>query len=148
MCLRNVSSECECLPSSASRVSATIGKLTSNKNRSKSRTTTSIATTTKDDCYATQTKNYDAIGSGQKKSQFSINLNLKQKFCSIFRFRKTLQHTAGATGGGAVGGISSGSNTHTEYESQTDAIGNKIKFSKRALPPLPLRGKYYLNLVS
>lgn len=133
-----------CIPPSSSGVSATIGKLTSNKNRSKSRTTTSMVTT-KDDCYATQTKNYDGIGAGQKKSQFSINLNLKQKFCSIFRFRKSLQHATGVPGGAAAVGIGSGSNTNTEYESQTDAIGNKIKFSKRALPPLPLRGKLLIH---
>lgn len=55
-----------------------------------------------------------------KKSQFSISLNLKQKFCSIFRFRKTQQSLARGT--------ASQSNQEAE---------KKVNLSTRALPPLP-----------
>ncbi|KAJ6637482.1 Suppressor of cytokine signaling 7 [Pseudolycoriella hygida] len=74
-----------------------------------------------------------------KKSQFSINLNLKQKFCSIFRFRKP--HTN-----------SSQQNEFNEYDASrltsdvscTDLNGKqdkRVKFSTRALPPLPGKGQ-------
>lgn len=74
--------------------------------------------------------------SGNKKSQFSINLNLKQKFCSIFRFRKT-HHATVAT------------SDSVEYDNNrlSDVAGGdvkqdkKVKFSTRALPPLPSKGK-------
>lgn len=74
-----------------------------------------------------------------KKSQFSINLNLKQKFCSIFRFRKP--HTNG--------GQQSDFNEYdasrlTSDVSCTDLNGKqdkRVKFSTRALPPLPGKGK-------
>lgn len=74
-----------------------------------------------------------------KKSQFSINLNLKQKFCSIFRFRKP--HTNGSQ-----------PSDFNEYDASrltsdvscTDLNGKqdkRIKFLTRALPPLPGKGK-------
>jgi hypothetical protein len=53
-----------------------------------------------------------------KKSQFSINLNLKQKFCSIFRFRKSHQSPT--------------RNLATSQEPE-----KKVNLSTRALPPLP-----------
>lgn len=58
-----------------------------------------------------------------KKSQFSINLNLKQKFCSIFRFRK--HHAV--------------SQQDSDYgvENANTASDKKVNLSNRALPPLP-----------
>jgi hypothetical protein len=41
--------------------------------------------------YGSTTTASSAAGVSAKKSQFSISLNLKQKFCSIFRFRKSHQ---------------------------------------------------------
>lgn len=82
----------------------------SNNNNSKYGSTT--ATTT------------NAAGGSTKKSQFSISLNLKQKFCSIFRFRKSHQAspirtvTCATTGG-----------------SQEEE--KKVNLLTRALPPLP-----------
>lgn len=58
-----------------------------------------------------------------KKSQFSISLNLKQKFCSIFRFRKSHQPPAVAP--------------------PTQETGEKkVNLSTRALPPLPGLGEF------
>lgn len=67
-----------------------------------------------------------------KKSQFSISLNLKQKFCSIFRFRKS--HQASPTRNEAASG---GKTCNQEEE-------KKVNLSTRALPPLPglKQGKY------
>lgn len=59
-----------------------------------------------------------ASTTGAKKSQFSISLNLKQKFCSIFRFRKSHQSPSVAT--------------QPAQESE-----KKVNLSTRALPPLP-----------
>lgn len=80
-----------------------------------------------------------------KKSQFSISLNLKQKFCSIFRFRKSYStHHASNNGPNRDMG---------DYEVGTGA-DKKVKFSTRALPPLPpkLRGmttiEHFLSLYS
>lgn len=66
-----------------------------------------------------------AAASSAKKSQFSISLNLKQKFCSIFRFRKS--HPASPTRNEAAGG---GRTCNQEEE-------KKVNLSTRALPPLP-----------
>lgn len=70
--------------------------------------------------------------SSAKKSQFSISLNLKQKFCSIFRFRKS--HQASPTRNEAASG---GKTCNQEEE-------KKVNLSTRALPPLPglKQGKY------
>lgn len=57
-----------------------------------------------------------------KKSQFSISLNLKQKFCSIFRFRKS-HHSPTR-------------NTVISQEPE-----KKVNLSTRALPPLPGLGE-------
>ena len=61
-----------------------------------------------------------ASTTGAKKSQFSINLNLKQKFCSIFRFRKSHQ-----------------SPTRNVAAQATQEPEKKVNLSTRALPPLP-----------
>lgn len=68
-----------------------------------------------------------------KKSQFSISLNLKQKFCSIFRFRKSFSSHHHSTNGSGTNqrGISS------DYDTNNGDAGKKVKFSTRALPPLP-----------
>lgn len=55
-----------------------------------------------------------------KKSQFSISLNLKQKFCSIFRFRKSQQS------------LTRGNVSQPNHETE-----KKVNLSTRALPPLP-----------
>lgn len=55
-----------------------------------------------------------------KKSQFSINLNLKQKFCSIFRFRRSHQ-----------------SPTRSATAQAAQEPEKKVNLSTRALPPLP-----------
>jgi suppressor of cytokine signaling 6/7 len=57
-----------------------------------------------------------------KKSQFSISLNLKQKFCSIFRFRKSHQ-------------------SPTRNVSMSQEPEKKVNLSTRALPPLPGLGE-------
>lgn len=59
-----------------------------------------------------------------KKSQFSISLNLKQKFCSIFRFRKSHQ-----------------SPTRAGRNQTTEEPEKKVNLSTRALPPLPGLGE-------
>lgn len=70
-----------------------------------------------------------------KKSQFSINLNLKQKFCSIFRFRKSYHQNNGVNQRNSVADV---------YDSSADPTtvvsDKKVKFSTRALPPLPPKG--------
>lgn len=68
-----------------------------------------------------------------KKSQFSISLNLKQKFCSIFRFRKSYSTHAAANNG-------SGNRDMADYGVAATA-DKKVKFSTRALPPLPSKLK-------
>lgn len=55
-----------------------------------------------------------------KKSQFSISLNLKQKFCSIFRFKKSHQ-----------------SPTRNVTAQAAQEPEKKVNLSTRALPPLP-----------
>lgn len=107
--------------------------------------------------------NADKYGCGGKKSQFSINLNLKQKFCSIFRFRRSA--TAHITSGGASANANSGSSNGAamvnrgsdEYvhtgrlnggggggDARSSRSGKQTKnqkFSSRALPPLPNKSK-------
>lgn len=83
-----------------------------------------------------------AITGATKKSQFSIPaLNLKQKFCSIFRFRKSYQtHQLNATARNRQR-----NSVADVYESSIDNSASeskrKIKFLTRALPPLPPKGK-------
>lgn len=93
---------------------------------------------TKGDCGGVGQK-YGSNSTG-KKSQFSINLNLKQKFCSIFRFRKP--HSNGGQ-----------QSDYNEYDASrlttdvscTDLNGKqdkRVKFLTRALPPLPGKGEW------
>lgn len=71
----------------------------------------------------------------EKKSQFSITLNLKQKFCSIFRFRKN-HHNSGRQN--LVETAEYVSNRVTDMNGTTRLREDKKKkFSTRALPPLP-----------
>lgn len=79
--------------------------------------------------------------SGGKKSQFSINLNLKQKFCSIFRFRKS-HHANGTTTVAAGDSIEYDSNRLGDVGGSDVKHDKKVKFSTRALPPLPSKGTY------
>ncbi|XP_005184946.2 putative uncharacterized protein DDB_G0282133 isoform X1 [Musca domestica] len=74
----------------------------------------------------------NVISSNEKKSQFT--LNLKQRFCSIFRFRKNNSRCS----------QKSDSNDHDDHttsnEKSTATKSNedkRKKFQSRALPPLP-----------
>lgn len=64
-----------------------------------------------------------------KKSQFSISLNLKQKFCSIFRFKRSSQ-----------------SPTRNITDQATQQSEKKFNLSTRALPPLPGLSKKIKNI--
>lgn len=68
---------------------------------------------------------YGSTPATTKKSQFSISLNLKQKFCSIFRFKKSHQSSPSRN-------VSSTNIQDTEEK--------KVNLSTRALPPLPGKG--------
>lgn len=97
------------------------------------------------------------IGCGGKKSQFSINLNLKQKFCSIFRFRRSgSAHITSATSAGGASGSTAGIRAPDDYEHTSRLNGGggidgrgvrggkqskNPKFMTRALPPLPNKGE-------
>lgn len=82
----------------------------------------------------------NANQSSTKKSQFSISLNLKQKFCSIFRFRKSYSTHSSASNGS--------SNRDMGDYGVAASADKKVKFSTRALPPLPpkLKGMWF-NLI-
>lgn len=97
-------------------------KLTNGRNFKKIASSSSIA---KDSTDPTPTTT--------KKSQFSINLNLKQRFCSIFRFRKSYSTQHGSNGAGGHYG--------TSNIQMTGGGEKKMKFLTRALPPLPLSFK-------
>lgn len=110
--------------------------------------------TTSSATMGTQTVKYGATQTG-KKSQFSINL--KQKFCSIFRFRKQHHHhnaahqvnnshptDAHVNGGGVYGGsggsvMQQDASTNTTTTVSGKEENKKLKFFSRALPPLPNR---------
>uniref|UniRef100_A0A1B0CCV7 Putative suppressor of cytokine signaling at 16d isoform b n=1 Tax=Lutzomyia longipalpis TaxID=7200 RepID=A0A1B0CCV7_LUTLO len=73
-----------------------------------------------------------------KKPQFSIPLNLKQKFCSIFRFRKSQQKQQRSN----VGVHNNNHGENWDYENQQNGTAkgeSKKKIILRALPPLPGR---------
>jgi hypothetical protein len=70
---------------------------------------------------------YASTTSSSKKSQFSISLNLKQKFCSIFRFRRSHQ-----------------SPTRSAAQQAPQEAERKVNLSTRALPPLPGLGELQL----
>lgn len=69
---------------------------------------------------------YGSTAAVAKKSQFSISLNLKQKFCSIFRFKKSHQSSP----------TRNVNATHLQEEEKKVNL-----LSTRALPPLPGKGK-------
>lgn len=132
---------------------------TANNNNNTTPSTTGQSTTT------------EKYGCGGKKSQFSINLNLKQKFCSIFRFRRsanahitssgcsaTTTTTAGDGGAAFAGRGGSDEYVHTSRlngggggaEGRSSRIGkpNKnAKFLSRALPPLPNKSISNLDII-
>lgn len=93
----------------------------STKLRTKSSTDT--AKTIKGD---TNNNSKYASTASTKKSQFSISLNLKQKFCSIFRFRRSHQ-----------------SPTRSVTQSTANETEKKVNLSTRALPPLPGLGELF-----
>jgi len=107
----------------------------------------------------------------EKKSQFS--LNLKQKFCSIFRFRRSNHNrcranAAAAAGAAAVAGTATNAaatasasasatsancvTNATDVEEANNCLNRsepnadlRKKFQSRALPPLPKKGEYLVN---
>lgn len=98
------------------------------KNKKISTTKDSDTTTT-----TTNTINNSAIKyGGVKKSQFSINL--KQKFCSIFRFRKSPSHSHSNS---IEYGTHKVNNSDLNLSADNNESSKKVKFSTRALPPLP-----------
>ena len=82
--------------------------------------------------------------SNVKKSQFSISLNLKQKFCSIFRFKKS-QHTTTCIASSNAPSLAAVPAQVVLPQNEPDLLVNesnnsvdkKVKLSTRALPPLP-----------
>lgn len=86
------------------------------------------------------------IGGIAKKSQFSINLNLKQKFCSIFRFRKSYQSHSLVSASDRAQQRNSVADVYDSNSIEPNANASnekKIKFSTRALPPLPPKGAIF-----
>lgn len=81
----------------------------------------------KGDNSSTTSSKYGSAATASKKSQFSISLNLKQKFCSIFRFRKSHQTSP-------TRNVNNNNNVAQDEE-------KKVNLSTRALPPLPAKGK-------
>lgn len=99
---------------------------------------------TKDDT-TTNTINSSAIKySGVKKSQFSINL--KQKFCSIFRFRKSPSHSHSNINNSIEYGTHK-ANGDNNLSADNNESSKKVKFSTRALPPLPCKGEFFLSII-
>lgn len=112
---------------------------------------TSAPTSAATGCTATATEKYGCAG---KRSQFSISMNLKQKFCSIFRFRRSgTAHISGGSSAAAAaaaahsseyghhrmnGGTTTTSATSTSDGKKTKGTRN-TRFLTRALPPLPKR---------
>lgn len=82
--------------------------------------------------------------SNVKKSQFSISLNLKQKFCSIFRFKKS-QHTSSCIANSnlpqpppaAAQAVPPQNEPDQLINNSSTSVDKKVKLSTRALPPLP-----------
>lgn len=71
----------------------------------------------------------------EKKSQFT--LNLKQKFCSIFRFRKNHNRCRG----NSTDSDEYISNAVRTSQQSQSAENKRNKFQSRALPPLPKKSK-------
>lgn len=101
---------------------------------------TSVQLTKSQDSLKNDTNNNKFSGTSNKKSKFSISMNLKQKFCSIFRFKKTLQnsrHMAVVTSK-EQNNKQSEETGDSEYGVTSDNNSEKkINLSTRALPPLP-----------
>ena len=91
--------------------------------------------------------------SNVKKSQFSISLNLKQKFCSIFRFKKS-QHTTSCIANSNVPPPTAAQVIPPQNEpdqlvnNSSNSVDKKVKLSTRALPPLPAGlCEFIINLI-
>lgn len=107
-------------------------------NNSKSVSSITVNSITKENEYISTSSagvTASSLTPATKKSQFSINLNLKQKFCSIFRFRKSFHQSNGGNQRNSVADVYDSSVEHTTIVSD-----KKVKFSTRALPPLPPKG--------
>lgn len=107
-------------------------------NNSKSVSSSTVNSITKENEYISASAagvTSPSLTPATKKSQFSINLNLKQKFCSIFRFRKSYHQNNGSNQRNSVADVYDSSAEHTTVVSD-----KKVKFSTRALPPLPPKG--------
>jgi suppressor of cytokine signaling 7 len=100
----------------------------------------SVQLTKSQDSLKSDTNNNKFSSTTNKKSKFSISMNLKQKFCSIFRFRKSLQnarHLAVVTNKDQ-NNKQSEETGDSEYGVTSDNNSEKkINLSTRALPPLP-----------
>lgn len=83
-----------------------------------------------------------SITPSEKKSQFT--LNLKQKFCSIFRFRRNLNRCSSRNSSNDNDENNSNGEKSVNFQSKSTDDKRK-KFQSRALPPLPKKGNL-LNL--
>lgn len=81
------------------------------------------------------------ITSSEKKSQFT--LNLKQKFCSIFRFRRNHNRCSGRSVTNE--GDESLSNSEKVINVSKSNEDKRKKFQSRALPPLPKKEPAEVN---
>lgn len=81
------------------------------------------------------------ISPSEKKSQFT--LNLKQKFCSIFRFRRN--HNRCSSRSVTNDGDENMSNSEKVTNISKSNEDKRKKFQSRALPPLPKKGKYNID---
>lgn len=72
-----------------------------------------------------------------KKSQFSISMNLKQKFCSIFRFKKSHHSRHSSASVNTQLKDCNSTINDTEINHSDNNSDKKINLCTRALPPLP-----------
>lgn len=107
-----------------SKLSQTSNAIVDSTSKFRSKSTSDASKIIKGDTNNNNSKY--ASTAGTKKSQFSISLNLKQKFCSIFRFRKPHQSPT--------------RNVSAQTAQETE---KKVNLSTRALPPLPGLGKKF-----
>lgn len=85
------------------------------------------------------------IASNEKKSQFS--LNLKQKFCSIFRFRRNHNRCSRNVSNETEDNVSNtDKGSQATHSKSTD--DKRKKFQSRALPPLPKKGMYSIEFIN
>lgn len=81
-----------------------------------------------------------------KKSQFSITFNLRQKFCNIFRFKNKHNKDSDTIYGGPGSGQNGQKHMVNGSSNKLSNEDKRIQLSSRALPPLPNSGMNYLNI--